>query len=109
MQKSTLLFGKRISFDPGLDYGIKNSIHQFGLLNVESFLKKLDHQDKLTVTSFLQERIYELKYMVRLKKLLCYMYGPSIDDKKESVIQSYTNTINLFENILRELKRESFF
>lgn len=109
MLKSTLLFGKRIDFDPTLDYGMKNSMQQFGLLNVEDFLKKLNHQDELNVISFLHERIYELKYIIRLKKLVCYIHGSFIDEKKESVIQSYKNTINLFKSILRELKRESYF
>jgi len=107
--KSTLLFGKRIEFDPHLDYGIKNSRHEFGLLKVESFLKKLDSKDKLVVMSFLQERIYELKYMVKLKKLVSYVYGTRIDLKRESVVLAYMNTIKLFQNILKQLKRESYF
>lgn len=107
--KSTQLFGHRIDFDPHLDYGLKNSMHQFGLLNVENFLKKLNHQDKLNVMSFLQERIFELKYMVKLKKLVSYVYGTSIDLKRESTILAYINTIKLFESILRELKRETVF
>ncbi len=109
MLKNTVLFGKRIEFNPTLDYGIKNSRQQFGLLNVEDFLKKLNHQDELNVMSFLRERIFELNYIIRLKKLVCYIHGSFIDDKKESVIQSYKNTIKLFESILRELKRESVF
>ena len=107
--KSTLLFGKRIEFDPHLDYGIKNSRQQFGLLNVENFLKKLNHQDKLIVTSFLQERIYELKYMIKLKKLVSYVHGMPVSLKKESTMLAYMNTIKLFESILKELKRESYF
>ncbi len=108
MQKSTLLFGKKIEFNPLLDYGIKNSNQQFGLLNVEKFLSGLNHYDKLIAMSFLQERIYELNYIVRLKKLVSYVYG-TIDLKKESVIQSYINTIKLFESVLQELKSEYVF
>lgn len=109
MLKTSLLFGKRIFFNPTLDYGIKNSRHQYGLLNVENFLKKLNYQDKLITMSFLQETIYELKYIVRLKKLVSHIYASSLDYKKESVIQSYNNTINLFENILGKLKKEVYF
>ena len=107
MQKSILLFGKRIDFNQGLDYGIKNSKQEFGLLNVEKFLSGLNHYDRIIAISFLQERIYELNYMVRLKKLVSYVYG-TVDLKKESVIQSYINTIKLFEGILQELKSEYF-
>ncbi len=107
--KSTILFGHRVDFDPHLDYGIKNSMQQFGLLNVENFLKKLNYQDKLNAMSFLQERVFELKYMVKLKKLVTYVYGTSIDLKRESTVLAYMNTIKLFEGILRELKRESIF
>lgn len=103
MLKSQLFFGRKIFYDPNIDYGIKNSQHRFGLLNVENFLNKLSYQDKAIVKAFLRERIYELRYIVKFKKIVISTYGSLLDYKKNSLIRSYQNTINLFENIVRAI------